>query len=160
MKYLILISIFFSFKKANSQSSSLITVIGRTIILPMNIIPTDFYSDSCYYFNTLLKIDFDDSSKIKSVSLSDNAEKWLLEELIKYKPKMKFDKIEECAKKEQILSKSVVVPLIIRSTSFPCANKAFMDIITSKKYFLFDGLPPNNPLYFDAIDIPIGVSVR
>lgn len=137
---LIIFSLFFS-NLVNAQSKEFTDLIIRDLDLHLNNIPHTNYIDSCYYSSTLLKIQFNEQSKITSILFSDNAEEWLKNELDKAKIRIDIKKMESFAKKEDIKNSSFIFPYILRTVSLSCTGLFLPDLRTKQKYFSFNSKP-------------------
>ncbi len=151
MKYILFLISVGCFNSSTAQSAAFIRSVEQSVSLHINI-PSNVTHDSCYYSNTLLKVEIDKRYKIRSISFSDNAEKWLTEGLNKIRDKMDIEKLEKFARDEHLKNCTILIPYIIRSVSFPCTGRLPDDVITKKEYFLFGGKPlPGKILYADAL---------
>jgi hypothetical protein len=141
------------------QEDSIRKNLEKTIMWNFDI-PNSLYSDSCYYTNTLLKIEVDKKSKIKFISFSDNAEDWMVKELSKVKGKLEIKMLEKLAKNNRIKKGNIVIPLVIRSGSFSCKTRTNFYWF-NKSYFQFNGRNLKEKNFFlDPVEIILQSSVN
>lgn len=138
---------------SEAQSEATVKKLGNEIALQINIVPPEAIKTNCYFFNTLLKITI--KNYRPTIQFSDNAELWLRNELVRYETSSSYSRLAEIAKANELKKGVFIIPLIIRSVSFPCQG-ASKDWLTKKDFFLFNGKKiEKNAKYFDAFEITL-----
>lgn len=116
-------------------------------------IPIELYNDSCYYSNTLLKVEFDNNSKVTSFQFSDNAEEWLSKELTKITGSLDLSALERYADSMQLKKRSVIVPVIISSQAIRCGPRYPGYWFNSRYYSFNEKLLEGNCLFVRPLEI-------
>lgn len=152
-KYLFTFILFSLCQICDAQKEAIAKKISNEIALQINIVPPEAVVNNCYYFNTLLKITIKNYQT--TIQFSDNAELWLRNELFRYETSSSYSRLAEIAKADKLKKGVFIIPLIIRSVSFPCQGTS-KDWLTKKDFFLFDGKKiEKNANYFDAFEITL-----
>jgi len=76
--------------------------------------------DPVFYYNELIKMDFDSKSKIKRIQASDGSDPWFMDGILRMveKKRIKTAIIEDIAGKNNIKNCSIIFPVIIASTGY------------------------------------------
>ncbi len=136
MKHYFFTLLIFSSIHAYSQSNETIMPFVKSVERNFHL-KGSYKEDTCFYSYALLKMDTDSNYKVYSISLSDNAEDWLVEEFDKVKGKFILKPIEDYAQKNKIKSMSFFFPLIIRKDAVNCRLGSRYPVL-SKQLFRFN----------------------
>lgn len=105
--------------------------------------------DKCYHYTELLMVKFNKKSKVSELRFSDSAPDWLIKDFEKTKllGRVKVDKLDSIAKKNNIRNIVILFPVIIEPDSFPCGESKRARMLPAN-YFCF-----NNQLLNESVII-------
>lgn len=154
MKHLLIIcTLFFCSNLCVSQNENLVNKLIKEITIQVNTVPPDAHYNNCYYYNTLLKIKI--KNYMPTLHFSDNSEVWLRDELVRYSATKSYKKLVTIVKENKVKKGVFVIPIIIRSDTFPCQGTS-KDLLIKKEYFLFEGKKIERTAnYYDAFWITL-----